>query len=327
MGTGCQARKAMALPCCTSISSSERGVNTTCGKYSGSSLPGLALYCWPWQEVYAQSVRVEQLDVETETKTLDNVSVTVCTAIQYQIETGAEGTTNPDLTSDNLYKSFFLLDNPRQQMTAYVDDVVRSELPTRSLDQAYEEKAATADYVKKVMQTAMGPYGFTIAKVLITELKPDARVQAAMNEINTQKRQRAAAQEKAEADKLIKVKAAEADKEAKRLTGVGIARMRTAITNGFQTSIKDMKDACGLEASDVVHMMLVTQYMDTLKDFATSGKSSIVMSHTPDAMGEIEAQLRSGFADAKVSMAGSNEKMRERFALMESEQTQEVVLT
>jgi len=144
-----------------------------------------------------------------------------------------------------------------------------------------------------------GPYGISIVKVLITDLQPNQKVQDAMNKINTMKREREAAVERAEAEKLLKVKAAEADMESKHLAGVGIAKMRKAITMGFQDSIEAMKDSCGLEASDVVHMMLVTQYMDTLKDFATSGKSSIVLAHDPSAMSDIETQIRQGFINAK----------------------------
>jgi len=126
-----------------------------------------------------------------------------------------------------------------------------------------------------------------------------------MNEINTQKRQRAAADELAEGQKLLKVKAAEADMESKHLSGVGIAKMRKAITGGFQESIEVMKDSCGLEAADVVHMMLVTQYMDTLKDFATTGKSSIVLSHNPSAMSDIESQVKDGFVNATKNLGMS----------------------
>jgi len=171
-----------------------------------------------------------------------------------------------------------------------------------TLDAAYEAKTEMADSVLKVMSAAMSQFGFLITKVLITDLQPDQRVQSAMNDINTQKRQRAAAEERAEGEKLLKVKAEEADMEDKYLSGVGIAKMRKAITGGFQESITVMKDNCGLDAADVVHMMLVTQYMDTLKDFATTGKSSIVLSHNPAAMADIESQVKTGFTNAKSNL-------------------------
>jgi len=213
--------------------------------------------------------------------------------VQYRVDT------------EMVKEAYFQLDNPRGQMVAYVDDVVRSELPKLTLDGAYEAKTEMADNVLKVMTSNMGPFGIVIAKVLVTDLQPDSRVQAAMNEINTQKRTRAAAEEKAAGEKLLKVKAAEADMESKELSGVGIAKMRKAITGGFQDSINVMKESCGLEASDVVHMMLVTQYMDTLKDFATTGKSSIVLSHNPSAMADIEAQVKNGFKNAKENLGMS----------------------
>jgi len=278
------------IPCPTQVNEGEVGVAQTCGAYSGTLLPGCHFYCWPITDVNSMSVRVEQLDVSTDTKTHDNVSVKVVTAIQYMVD------------KQKVFDAYFLLDNPRQQMSAYVDDVVRSELPTMTLDAAYEAKTEMADSVLKVMQSAMSAFGYTITKVLITDLQPDQRVQSAMNDINTQKRQRAAAEERAEGEKLLKVKAAEADMESKYLSGVGIAKMRKAITGGFQESITVMKDNCGLDAADVVHMMLVTQYMDTLKDFATTGKSSIVLSHNPSAMADIESQVKNGFTNAKSNL-------------------------
>merc|ERR1711988_1630911 len=149
------------------------------------------------------------------------------------------------------------------------------------------------------MTQSMGEYGFIIVKALIIDLQPDAKVLAAMNEINTQKRQRAAMQEKAEADKILKVKAAEADMESTHLAGKGVAKMRLAITNGFKDSIEEMKESCGLGSKEVVHMMLVTQYLDTLKEFADSGRSSLVLPHGPSAISEIEAQVRNGFSANK----------------------------
>lgn len=276
--------------CPTQINEGEVGVAQTCGKYSGTLTPGCHFFCWPVTDITGFSTRVLQEDVTTDTKTKDNVSVKVVTAIQYQVDIS------------NVKQAYFALENARMQMTAYVDDVVRSELPTLTLDAAYEAKTTMADEVNKSLTRAMGQFGYLITKVLVTDLQPDSRVQSAMNEINTQKRQRAAAEEMAEGQKLLKVKAAEADSESKFLSGVGIAKMRKAITGGFQESIEVMKDSCGLDAADVVHMMLVTQYMDTLKDFATTGKSSIVLSHNPAAMADIEAQVKNGFANAKENL-------------------------
>lgn len=282
----------MACCCPVQVQEGEVGVSMLFGKFNGALSPGMHCYCWPWTDIDTMSVRVEQINVTTDTITHDKVSVKVVTAVQYCV----------DSTGDGVFNAYFLLSNPAGQMEAYVDDVVRSELPKLTLDQAYEAKTEMADNVLKVMSEAMGKYGIMITKVLVTDLQPDARVQAAMNDINTQKRSRAAAVEKANGEKLLKVKAAEADMESKELSGVGIAKMRKAITGGFQDSISTMKESCGLDASDVVHMMLMTQYMDTLKDFATAGKSSIVLSHNPSAMAEIESQVKNGFKNAKENL-------------------------
>jgi len=229
----------------------------------------------------------EQLNVRTDTKTHDNVTVSVGTAILYRVD------------ENKVFEAFFKLTNVGVQMQAFVDDVVRSTLPTKTLDQAYEAKEDMSHAVQEVLESAMTEYGIIIQKVLVVDLQPDNKVLMAMNEINTQKRTRAAAQEKAEADKILKIKDAEAEMEAKHLAGKGVAEMRIAITKGCQESIDDMTKEVGLAPHDVVHMMLVTQYLDTLKDFATSGRSAVMVNggNSP------EDSVRQGFLTA--GMLGS----------------------
>lgn len=278
--------------CCAFVNDGTRGVKQSCGAYDSTLEPGCHMYCCPLQTILPQSIKVEQIDVMTDTKTQDNVTLTVKTAILYQV--------NPE----KVYDAFFKLTNKRQQITSFVDDVVRSELPTLTLDQAYEAKTQMAGNVHEVLQQNMDPYGLSIKKVLVTDLNPEAKVQQAMNEINTQKRQRAAAQEKAEADKILKVKEAEADMESKHLSGLGVAKMRKAITNGCKESIEDMQNGIGLGAQDVVHMMLVTQYLDTLKDFAQSGRSAVMV---PNGGGPMSAEdsVRQGFLTGGMLGGGS----------------------
>lgn len=270
--------------CCTFIEDGTRGVKQQFGAYHSTLEPGFQTYWCCCQNVSEISVRVEQLIVNTETKTQDNVTVQVRSAVQYYVN------------KDMVYEAYFLLNDKHQQMMAYVDDVVRSELPILTLDQAYEEKTEMASNVHRVLSDAMQKYGVIIKQVLIVDLQPDHKVQAAMNEINTQKRQRAAAQEKAEADKILKVKEAEADMESKHLSGVGVAKMRMAITNGCKESIESMTNTVGLKPQDVVHMMLVTQYLDTLKDFAATGRGSVMVPN--GGGGGTEDAVRQGFVTA-----------------------------
>ena len=153
-----------------------------------------------------------------------------------------------------------------------------------TLDESYESKSQMADAVHATLTRCTSEYGIQIVKVLVVDLQPDAKVLRSMNDIETSKRSRAAAQELAEAQKILQVKSAEADMEAQHLSGQGIAAMRKAITNGFSESISGMQESVGVDPKDVVHMMLVTQYLDTLKDCAVSGKGA-VMVEEPDCTG------------------------------------------
>jgi len=277
------------MVCCISIEDGTRGVKTQLGQFDSMLEPGLSWFVPCCQDVAIVSVRVQQLRVDTQTKTSDNVIVDVQSQVLYQI--------NPDQVAD----AYFKLMNRNQQITAYVDDEVRSFLPTMTLDEAYENKEDMASAVTDKLSTSMAQYGLIIKKVLITDLMPDRRVLEAMNSINTQKRQRAAAQERAEGEKIMRVKDAEADMEAKHLSGEGVAKMRMAITEGCKESINDMSESVGLAAKDVVHMMLVTQYLDTLKDFATAGRGAVMVD---GASTDMESQVRQGFVTGGMLQTG-----------------------
>merc|ERR1711920_354465 len=172
-------------------------------------------------------------------------------------------------------------------------NVLRSTLPTLSLDESYAAKEKMTSQVLESVKTAMGKFGYEIMNVLITDIQPEPRVLAAMNEINASRRQREAAYEKGEAEKMLKIKSSEADAEAKRLAGVGMAQMRAAMAQGFKDSMGFMQES-GMTSKESMHMMVMTQYLDTLKEFA-NGKSSIMVPHGPSAVKDMEAQIRDGF--------------------------------
>jgi regulator of protease activity HflC (stomatin/prohibitin superfamily) len=250
------------------------------GKYNRIANPGLNIVCWPFQSVTPVSTKVNQVDVKTSTKTKDNVTVVITTAVQFAVD--------PMKVED----FFFKLAEPARQISAHVENVVRSQIPKMDLDTAFLAKDDLAMAVKDDLSKSMAPYGLYIHGCLMTEMLPDSSVLRAMNEINAARRQREANVEKAEAEKVLAVKRAEAEAEAKHLSGIGTAKMRQAITDGFRGSIHSMQESCGLEAKEVVHMMLVTQYLDVLKDFAVTGKSSILVPHGPSAVGDLEAQVQ-----------------------------------
>ena len=178
-----------------------------CGKYTGIADPGMSMVNCFVTSVSGVSMKTKQIDVVTNTKTKDNVTVAVTTAIMYRVGT------EPSEIESFLFK----LHNPGQQIQAYVDDCIRAQVPTMTLDEAFEAKEKLAESVKAQVAQSMEEYGVKIVKALMTDMQPDSSVMAAMNRINAAKRDREAATEKAEADKILAVKAAEAEAEAKHL--------------------------------------------------------------------------------------------------------------
>lgn len=218
------------------------------------------------------SLRVLQLDVPVETKTKDNVFVKVAVSVQYHVKL------------NNIYDAFYKLTNPGTQITSFIFDVVRAEVPKMDLDDVFEKKDSIANAVKEELSDLMTNFGYDIIKALVTDIDPDSKVKAAMNEINEQQRLRVAAEQKGEADKILKIKRAEADAQSMRLQGQGIADQRKAIVEGLKESIDEFQQSVpGTSALDVMNLVLVTQYYDTLKEIgATDKATTLLLPSIPD---------------------------------------------
>ncbi|CAL5227031.1 g9926 [Coccomyxa viridis] len=244
------------------------------------------------------SLRVRQLDVRCDTKTKDNVFVRVVASVMYQVQDGKQAQ----------YDAFYRLSNTEQQITSYVFDVVRAIVPKIILDDVFTAKTEIAAEVKEALQKSMESFGFIIIETLVTDIEPDQKVRAAMNEINAAQRMRMAAKEKAEADRVMVVTRAQGDAEAKYLEGQGIARQRQAIVNGLRDSVMDFeKGVSDVQSRDVIEMMMITQYFDMLKDVG-SKNATIFIPSNPGHVGDLSAEMRNGFLQG---MAGRQEMKRE----------------
>jgi len=229
------------------------------------------------------SLRVRQLDVPIETKTKDNVFVKVGVSVQFHV------------LPQKVFDAFYKLNNPELQIQSFVFDAVRAKVPKMTLDSVFENKDDVADYVKTELSEQMNDFGYVIIKALITDIDPDAKVKAAMNEINEQQRLREAAVQKGEAEKIMKVKLAEAEAESMRLNGKGIADQRKAIIDGLKTSVESFqKSITGVSSMDVMNLVLMTQYYDTLKDIGSHTTSNtILLPHkATEGLTDMASQLR-----------------------------------
>jgi len=240
--------------------------------------PGLHCIFWPLQSVAGTlSLRIQQLDVNCETKTKDNVFVNVAVAVQFRVLT------------ESAYDAYYRLSDPRGQIQSYVFDVIRSTVPRMELDEAFASKNEIADATLHQLETVMKDYGYEILNTLVTDMSPDSRVKASMNEINASKRLKEAASHKAEADKVQQVKAAEADAEARYLSGLGVARQRKAIVEGLQASVNEFSDdVSGVGPKDVMDILMLTQYFDTL---SAVGANSMILEHEPASVANLSNQV------------------------------------
>eukprot|EP00927_Polykrikos_kofoidii_P018979 TRINITY_DN18834_c0_g2_i1.p1 TRINITY_DN18834_c0_g2~~TRINITY_DN18834_c0_g2_i1.p1 ORF type:complete len:281 (-),score=71.04 TRINITY_DN18834_c0_g2_i1:19-861(-) len=271
------------MACCFAcIEAGNVGVVQRFGDFVGVQEPGCSFILWPCTTVFPISLAVRQLDCQSDCKTKDNVTITVQTAVQFRI------------AKDRVKTATFDVVDPDSMITAELNHILRSTIPSMVLDEAYAAKEMLVVSLLKNIRSSIGKYGFEIINVLVTDIQPVADVLQAMNEINAAKRQREAATEKGEANKVLRIKDAEADAEGKRLAGVGVASMRSALAQGFSTSMETMQRG-GLDNDDAMHMMIMTQYLDTLKEFA-NGKASIMVPHGPSAVQDLKSQISDGFS-------------------------------
>jgi regulator of protease activity HflC (stomatin/prohibitin superfamily) len=260
------------------------------GKFARVALPGLNMKI-PFIETIAGrlNLRVQQLDVRVETKTEDNVFVHVIVAVQYHV------------LPEKVYDAFYRLSDPGTQITAYVFDVVRARVPRLKLDDVFEKKDEIADAVKNELAHIMTEFGYGIVKALVTDIDPDHKVKEAMNEINAAQRMRVAATERGEAERILRVKSAEAEAQSKALQGRGIADQRKAIVEGLRESVDTFQRSVpGATAQDVMNLVLMTQYFDTLKEIGAAAHSNtILIPHSPGALSDLMAQFRTAMVTAE----------------------------
>ena len=228
------------------------------------------------------SLKIKQLNVSVETKTKDNVFVDLVVAVQYKV------------LPDKVYEACYMLQDPEQQINAFVFDLVRAQVPLLDLDDVFAKKDDIANAVKKELDSQMAEFGYGIIKALVTDVNPDKNVKSAMNEINTAQRLRIAATEKGEAEKIMKIKRAEAEAEANVLHGQGIAGQRQAVIEGMSESVEEfVKQIPGTDASRVMDMVLMIQYIDTLKEIGGNSKSNVVfVPHTPGNVKDLSTQIQ-----------------------------------
>lgn len=273
--------------CIVCVPQDQWAVHEKCGAYQGQLKPGMTCLgldcCGQCITTKAVSSRILENTIKCETKTLDNVFISVEVAIQQTPKT------------DALLESIYRLRDPLAQIDSYVQDVVRAHVPKMALDEVFSNKDSISHAVMEKIKGKMGEFGWTILQCLVTGVDPDAGVKNAMNAVESANRDRVAAQTRAEAQKFVLVKAAEAEAESKALQGQGIARQRAAIVQGLKDSIGVTGEE--LDAEKVSELLLITQYFDTLEKMASSRGQVIFVPHTEGE--DIAGNMRDGILQAQ----------------------------
>ncbi len=248
------------------------------------------------------SLKIQQLDVIIETKTLDDVFVRLKVSVQYKV------------IKDKVYDAFYKLDYPHDQITSYVFDVVRAEVPKMKLDDVFVRKDDIAIAVKSELNEAMMTYGYDIIKTLVTDIDPDAQVKEAMNRINASEREKIAAQFEGDAARILIVEKAKAEAESKRLQGQGIADQRREIARGLEESV-EVLNKVGINSQEASALIVVTQHYDTLQAIGGETNSNLILlPNSPQAGSNMLNDMVASFTASNQigeAMKNSNNKKKD----------------
>jgi len=247
------------------------------------------------------SLKIQQLDVIIETKTLDDVFVKLKVSVQYKV------------IRDKVYDAFYKLDYPHDQITSFVFDVVRAEVPKMKLDDVFVKKDDIAIAVKRELQEYMTEYGYDIIKTLVTDIDPDAQVKAAMNRINAADREKTAAQFEGDAQRILIVERAKAEAESKRLQGQGIADQRREIARGLEESV-EVLNKVGINSQEASALIVVTQHYDTLQSIGQETNSNLILlPNSPQAGSQMLNDMVASFtASNQIGEAMKNAKPKKK---------------
>ncbi|RBP99058.1 SPFH domain-containing protein [Bifidobacterium xylocopae] len=261
------------------------------GKFHRVALAGLHVKV-PFVDRVATrtNLRVNQLNVKLETKTRDNVFVTVVVSTQYRVD------------PPNVATAYYELQDPAGQLRSYMEDALRSAIPSLTLDDAFARKDDIASDVQRTVGQEMQRFGFSVIKTLVTAIDPSAQVKQAMDSINAAQREKEATRERAEAHRIEIETQATADAEKTRLQGEGQANYRREIANGIVDQIKSLR-AVGMDIDSVNNVVLFNQYLDVMRSLAESGnaKTVVLPASTPGGYGDLYSQMTQAMMTAQSS--------------------------
>jgi regulator of protease activity HflC (stomatin/prohibitin superfamily) len=276
------------------------------GKFQSIRRPGLQFKV-PFVDRISGKVnlKIQQLDVLVETKTFDDVFVKIKVSVQYHI------------LRDSIYDAFYKLEVPQDQITSYVFDVIRAEVPKMKLDDVFVKKDDIAIAIKRELTDAMIDYGYGIVKALVTDIDPDQRVKESMNKINAAERQKIAAEYEGEAERIRIVAKARAEAESKRLQGQGIADQRREIAKGLEDSV-EMLNTVGINSQEASSLIVVTQHYDTLQSIGESTNSNLILlPNNPNSASDMLSNMLASFtASQQIGERMKESKQKEEIKVL-----------
>lgn len=224
----------------------------------------------------------------------DKVIVDVATNLIYAVDSGPDG----------IKKFTYTLSNRDQSIGAIIENSLRTYIAKETHEGILEKKEELASHIRNDLEVQFSDWGMLISSFQITEVTFPATITQAMSEVVASEQLKKAAENKGEATKIQAVKVAEGEKERKRLQGEGIALERQAISEGLKESIEIVRGATGQNSAEILALLTLTQYLDTLKSIGLTENSKIIfmdtnVNKTPDLMQQLMASFETTVGPTK----------------------------
>jgi len=253
------------------------------GKYKRIMAAGLNIKI-PLLERVARAVTLRQQNFAISGKypSADKVIVDVTTNLIFAV--------NP--TEDGIQRFTYVLQDPNQSIGAIIENSLRTYIAKETHEGILEKKEELALHIQRDLEVQFSEWGMLIKSFQITNVNFPLTITDAMSEVVASMQLRKAAENKGEAVKIQAIKEAEAEKERKRLQGEGIALEREAIAEGIRRSVETMQKITNQSSAEIMAILNLTQYLDTLKTIGDSNNSKVIfldtsVSKTADLMHQL----------------------------------------
>lgn len=260
----------------------------TFGRFSSVRQAGLSFKLpWPIQTVTRPlSLKVHEIAQDVSVKSIDNAFVVVPIRVQFAVAPA------------EAFSAFYKLSDPSEQIKSYIVNQVRATASGLTFNELFQSRDVFEADVRQTLEAQMREYGFVISNVLVDDPQPSSELRTAFDRVLASERLKEAAANEGEAEKILRVKQAEAEKAAMELKAQAFANFRTTVAEGNAEALKVFVKDIPIAPETVLRFFAEINQMEAIRDAAASGGRTVVVAGQPDLERALTGMLAEEGKDA-----------------------------